>query len=298
MIHLLYHIKRFLRRYYIVGRVDIIFEKIILIFYTLFQKKEMGVSNRNLKRKVIVSLTTIPSRVDKVWITIESLLRQTYKPSEIILWLAEDEFSNILLPSKLLDQKKRGLTIRYCKNVKSYKKFYYAALENPQPYIIIVDDHTIYSEFMLKQMLKDYYLNPGVVICNRSHMIQNRGKTILPYHRWGAYEKRKDISEEPSFYNFFTGCGGVLLPVFLMDKHLLDKKAFMKLAPSADDIWLNLIAWVSGLKIKNTVGVLGEIISIRSSSIHGLFNENKKKNDEQLNNVIKYLGIDINDYLK
>ena len=104
---------------------------------------------------------------------------------------------------------------------------------------------------------------------------------------------------EPSYQNFFTSGGGTLFPFFLMDRRLLKEDIFMELAPTADDVWLNFIAWVSGLKTKNTDEGLGYLIHIPDSSPKGLFRQNvlRNQNDVQIKRVIDYLNIKVEDYL-
>ena len=70
---------------------DKILERIISLFYKIPHFKT-GILHKVEERPVIISLTTIPSRVDKVWLTTESLLRQSRKPDKVLLWLAENEF--------------------------------------------------------------------------------------------------------------------------------------------------------------------------------------------------------------
>lgn len=297
MVQLLYHIKHLLKRYYDIDEIDRCLEKIIVKYYKLFPAFKMGICSRHTKRKIIISLTTIPDRIDKVWITIESLLRQTYKPDQIILWLAQDEFADRELPKNLCQQINRGLTIKYCDNLRSYKKFYYTAVENPYAYIVTADDDVIYAEGMLKNLIRAYKKNPHCIICTRSHQVGVRNGKLLPYDKWIKYEKRKQIPKEATFQNFLTSGAGTLFPMFLMDKRLLEKEMFMTIAPTADDVWLNMTAWTSGIKTKNIPGVLGEMISVRSSADKGLYRENRKKNDEQIRKVLQYLEININDYI-
>lgn len=298
MVWILYHINKIIKTLFLVESIDRYLEKIVVKYYEMFPEKKMGIRNRHAKRKLIVSMTTIPRRIDKVWITIESLLRQTYKPDEIILWLSKEEFAHGVIPEKLRQQEKRGLTIRYCDNLKSYKKFYYTVLENPDAYIVTVDDDIIYAENLLECMAKTYKKNPGCIVCMRSHWILRKKERLLPYNDWLAYDQRKEFPKEPSFRNFFTGAGGTFFPMFLMNKeNLLKRDIFMKIAPAADDVWLNFNAWISGVKIKNCDGVLGSVICIESSSDQGLYQVNVKKNDEQINRVLDYMGIDIKDYI-
>lgn len=73
-----------------------------------------------------MSLTSYPKRINVVWITIETLLQQTVKPDEVILWLADSQFKEIEeLPEELKVLQKRGLIIRFCDDLKSHKKYFY-----------------------------------------------------------------------------------------------------------------------------------------------------------------------------
>lgn len=282
-------------------QTDFVFEKLIVGYYTFFKSRKMGVSSGNRrKRKVIVSLTSIPSRIDKIWIVIESLLRQTYKPDGIILWLAEDEFRDAELPDKLKRQQERGLQICYCENLRSYKKFYYTAKKYPNDYIVTVDDDIIYAEDMLEALVKTYRKHPGCIICNRSHYIRRTGARLCTYDTWLKYDDRGQMEKIPMFYNFFTGCGGNLFPMFRMDKRVLNQNVFMELAPYADDVWLNFCAWISGVKTINTSGIWGHVLPIDSSSQKGLNRMNLiyRGNDVQIKRVLAYFQIDVNKYLK
>lgn len=300
MVHFLYCIRRHLLTYFDGNDMDIYLEKIIEKYYMTCKKDGSGISGKKRKRELIVSLTTIPDRIDKVWIVIESLLRQTYKPDKIVLWLAEKDFKGIQLPTQLERQRKRGLDIRFCDDIRSYKKFYYTVKENPNAYIITVDDDLIYSEKMVEGLIKEYRNSPGCVICNRSHLMKVRNGKLVPYNSWEMYEKRERITAQASYQNFFTSGGGTLIPFFLMDKRTFDKEVFMNISPTADDVWLNFMAWVSGLKTKNTASGLGFLIQIPSSASGGLcrLNRYKNHNDVHIRNVIDYLNIDVNNFIR
>lgn len=90
--------------------------------YIKHPSDKIGITVKKREQKIIVSLTSFPKRIDTLWITIETLLRQSMKPDEIILWLAEEQFNGIdSLPKALLEQQKRGLTIRFCDDLRSHK---------------------------------------------------------------------------------------------------------------------------------------------------------------------------------
>ena len=56
--------------------------------------------------------------------TIKTLLKQTVKPDKVVLWLAEEQFpqKENELPSELLELQNFGLTIKWCTDIRSYKK--------------------------------------------------------------------------------------------------------------------------------------------------------------------------------
>lgn len=279
-------------------------EHIIEFYYRLPYFKK-GVNSKKREKKVIISLTTIPSRLEKVWLTTESLLRQKKKPDKVILWLAEDEFQGIEIPETLIQQQKRGLEIRYCRNLRSYKKFYYTMLEYRNDYVLVVDDDFIYSERLVAEMMDVSTHYPDCIVCNHAHKIRADKNGILPYLRWIRHENRKIREKNPSFSNFLTGCGGALYPVWLLNKELFRKDIFMEIAPTADDVWLNFNAWNSKVKIIMTEGILGCMIPVHSSSDTGLFLKNtvtktesgECENDFQIRKVLEYLDLDINEYV-
>lgn len=74
----------------------------------------IGVTSVKRKQKIVVSLTSYPARIDTVWLTIETLLRQSMKPDELILWLADEQFpSKDLLPKKLISQTKEDCKLNF-----------------------------------------------------------------------------------------------------------------------------------------------------------------------------------------
>lgn len=157
---------------------------IMPIIYKIFNK-EVGIRDDN---NVIITLTSYPDRINKLWITIESLLRQTYKPKKIILWLAESQFPEKTksLPKSLLKLQKRGLTIEFCEDIKSFKKFFYTAKIYNDYIIITADDDVIYPNNLIENLLKTYANNNHCVCCYRAHQIKlNNDFKPVKYKDWG-----------------------------------------------------------------------------------------------------------------
>ena len=77
------------------------------------QKEKLGINTKKRKEKIVVSLTSYPKRINVVWITIETLLQQTIKPDEVILWLADSQFKEIEELPKAI----KNIFIR-CRNIR------------------------------------------------------------------------------------------------------------------------------------------------------------------------------------
>src|SRR5690606_5759236 len=60
-----------------------------------------GLNSSQRDEKYIVSFTSFPGRIDQVWIVAELLLRQSFKPDAVILWLSEEQFPDRQVPKNL-----------------------------------------------------------------------------------------------------------------------------------------------------------------------------------------------------
>ena len=69
---------------WLLGYIEAYYNLLVIKLYDIFPCKRVGIKKIKREQKIIVSLTTFPKRIDSVWITIETLLRQTVKPDEAI----------------------------------------------------------------------------------------------------------------------------------------------------------------------------------------------------------------------
>lgn len=182
----------------------------------------------------IVSLTSFGPRVQTVHLSIESLLQQTVRPSRIILWLTEADFSSPL-PQFLKWLVDRGVEIKSTPDdLRSYKKFYYTLQDNPSSVIITADDDVIYPRTFIEGLLRAHTLEPELVHCYRAHRLElNDTSGLKPYNSWPAV-----VDPEEGLDVFPTGNCGVLYPPGCFGPQVFDKELFLKLCPLADDVWL------------------------------------------------------------
>lgn len=247
----------------------------------------------NLHPVTVISLTSFPKRINKIWIVIESLMRQTEMPDRIVLWLSEDQFKCKKIPKSLRKLQQKGLEIRMCKSdLRSHKKYYYAFQEFSQDNVITVDDDIIYPSNLVEELKSAYKQYPDCVVARYVHVMNYTNNDILiPYTLWNNC-----VTENPSFMNFFGSGGGTLFPVYKMSVDVLDKCAFMTLCKTADDIWLNAYARFSGLKVYVPDNISHVIFNIQIHNDDRLYCANEGLQDIQIKMIqeffIRKYGID------
>lgn len=253
--------------------------------------KSLPSINNNKSPKLIVSLTSFPERIPDIFFNLYSLLNQTTQADMLILWLAEEQFPNKEkdLPRNLLNLKKYGLTIKWCKDLKSYKKLVFALKEFPNDIIVTADDDIFYPDNWLELLYKSYQDNPQYIHCHRAHQITLNNKGGLnSYNDWP-----KCISSiNASYSNFCTTGGGVLYPPKSLYKDVLNEALFMTLSPTADDIWFWAMTVLNHTKIKvvnnNLIDLvyINPILEFRMNDGTTLYKINHNRNDIQLSEVI------------
>ena len=139
--------------------------------YEFQEVTEYGLTTEKRNPKVIVSLTTFPGRINIVYKTISTLLTQTVKPDEVILWLAEEQFPTKELPENLTRLQKFGLTIKWCEDIRSFKKLIPTLKENPNDIIITTDDDYYYDKDLIKTLLEEHQKYPDCIIGGRAMLL-------------------------------------------------------------------------------------------------------------------------------
>lgn len=259
-------------------------------------KNCMGItSDAHLKNEIVISLTTYNKRIFDVSLTIESLFQQTLKANRIILWLAEDEFKGKRLPIKLTRLTERGLEIRYCEDLKSYKKLIPAIQLFPEAVIVTVDDDILYPDDFLENLINFHKENPEHILCYRARQFSfNLWGKLLPYMKWkiASHKQPASLSILPN------GIGGILYFPGCFDEKLTRKDLFMRLAPKGDDIWFKAMSLLKGIKCQ-VVPVerpfFEKFVVIRSGQDIALYHSNisSKENIQQINHVFNYLKLNI-----
>ncbi|GAB5565092.1 MAG: glycosyl transferase [Winogradskyella sp.] len=191
---------------------------------------------------VIVSLTTIPSRIGTLHLTIRSILNQNVLPKKVVLWLNDSYEGKI--PKKLKKLIGDTFEVRYSPYTFSHRKLIHSIDTFPNDIIITCDDDLIYEPTSISQLYKEHLENPNAVIGNRCRCItyDDNGE-VLPYLNWPFYKKGKTHNK-----NLYSPVGAflVLYPPNALYKQYNDIDLINKLAPKSDDLWFKAMALLNG----------------------------------------------------
>lgn len=263
----------------------------LFIFMTPFPKK--GIYNgEQRKETVTLSLTTYPGRIKQVFYAIKSLMIQSYKADKIILWLAESQFPNKKLPQNIYDLEKKGLTIRWCDDLRSHKKYFYALQEQKTNELIITfDDDIIYEYNAIEKLITYHQKFPNTIICNRACEITiNNNGEIMPYLKWN-YNNNYGTCEPVNRLLISSGAG-CLFPYNIMPKETFYWNIIIDNALSADDIWLSFCCLFNNIKIIKTQKIIATLVNVYGSQKDCLtkINDIQGENQNVIDRLLKYFN--------
>jgi len=265
----------------------------LLILFNLTNKDLRQESSD--RSKLVVSLTSFGRRIRGTRYTLYSLFAQSLKPDKVILWLAEGE----KIPLCVDYFKRYGLEIRFCQDTRSYKKLLPALSAFPDSVIVTADDDVYYRRDWLQLLHSSYEQHPGTIHFHRGRtMAFDDSGNLLPYNNWPLL--RADRMDTQSGRYLPTGAGGILYPPRIFDgTDVLDVALFTKLAPFADDLWFWAMGTLNAVEFRLVKDCQVDLLDtnpfydIMIAPPPRLYVQNFKlgKNDEQLENILKYYGI-------
>ncbi len=219
----------------------------------LFYSRSLGKKeNLNSEGCYIVSLTSFPVRIKRVWLAIESILRQKEKPDAIILWLSKKEFAGRSSLPKSLLRLEKWIQIEFCDdNLMPHNKYYHTLTKYPKANIITVDDDVIYPPNLIGDLKKCHKEHPNSISSTITRVIRQTNGKIHPYIEWNGWRK----GEQAKSHKFLQlGVGGVLYPPGSLDNEIFNKEILKEKALKADDLWLKVMSLKNDTKIVSLGG--------------------------------------------
>ncbi len=206
------------------------------------------VAKHQLPAHLVVSLTSYKPRFDCLHLTLRSLLLQEFAPDILVLWISETEKEE--LPGAVWELVQYGLNIRFCEDIRSYKKIIPTLKDYPESFIVTADDDLYYEPNWLKGLVESWDGDYKTVVAHRAHkIILNVDEEPIPYKKWKWQVGPNEPADELIFP---TSGAGALWPPHVFYNDIASKKHFMKFCPDADDIWLYWMASLNGAKIKRS----------------------------------------------
>lgn len=235
---------------------------------------------------VIVSLTTIESRLKKVHITLRSVMNQSVKPEKIVLWITEADRNKI--PETL--QKLTGglLEIKFTNRTSSHKKLLPSLELFPEKVIVTCDDDLIYENKWLEKLYATHVKYPKDIICNKARQIAvDENNKTLDYKFW------KYTKENNPVKNLAIGEGGILYPPGALNSQIRDYDLALKLAPKNDDLWFKAMALLNNTTVRLSENPSKVFIPIPGTQKISLkkINVVKNFNVDQWNDLTEYFKL-------
>lgn len=272
----------------------LLIRQLIPLYYKItFPFQKYGINKKPYEKNIIISLTSFPARIDVVWLSIESILRQTYKPDKIILWLGEEKFTGLNeLPVILKKQMKRGLTIEFREDLKPHTKYYHVMKEYPESVVITVDDDIFYPCNMVSELVKFHTQFPDSVICHGARLMSVTHNKFENYNRWLNWHSTI-IESNRRFDILPLGVMGVLYPPKVLHSEVFNIDLIKKTSYKADDLWLKAMQLKNHTSAVLTNTYSKAFVGIPESQTITLMGDNvgQQQNDTQLRAINEEFNI-------
>lgn len=251
--------------------------------------KSRLISEKKERLPVVISLTSIESRLKSLHLVIRSLLTQTHLPEKIVLWVNHDLETR--LPKSLTKLESEVFEIRYSKLQCSHKKLIHSIKEFPNRVIITCDDDLMYRKNWLYRFYENHKAAPNSIIgMNTLHINYDPEGNVLPYKQW-KYGYSENVNEKAIVA---IGAWGILYPPGCLNPQVHDSELFLKLAPQSDDFWFKAMALLNGTKTIQATNTPKEPIPIAGTQKVSLKKTNvgQHKNDFQWKALSEYFNLD------
>ena len=243
--------------------------------------------------KKIISLTVLPSRLNNVKVTIDSLLHQDEAADEICVWLPKnakrggEQIKDV--PQFLKQDPIRAELVDdvgpATKLIPALRKYW----NEKETIIVTVDDDQIYPKGWFAGLIGYSGLYKNSCLGHRGRKLLSLGMLRLSYSYKRATCIEGDRIGKPKKADFLTGNWGVLYRVKFFDEEVfnldLDTPMFF-----TDDIWFSGMVSKNGT-IRYVVPMKEAIISTDSWDVSALWelNEAEENNDWSIASMRKYL---------
>lgn len=252
--------------------------------------KNPDAPRHGLPGRLIISLTSYPARFPSLHLTIKSLLDQSVRPDQIVLWIAHDDIA--VLPDTLTSLQSERFRIGACDDIRNFKKILPTLTEYPDAFIVICDDDTYYPDDWLKGLVDAFDPQQPSIVCYRCHRLGYTPEgRLAPYRSW----VRNDVGDNGGTLTrnvLPTGNGGVLYPPGSLPPETTNLEMIRQLSATSDDVWLFFMWRQNGWSIKRVPGPRREFTEWSGTQDQALWSLHRTgKKDEHLQSMSDHFGV-------
>jgi hypothetical protein len=183
----------------------------------------------------IASLTTYPLRFPSALIALQSIVRQTVEPDQIIVNVYEGDWeeaeNNFIKKAKSISQ---NILIEKCSDLRPGNKIIPTAKKYKDNLIITFDDDVIYPKNRAKVLIDKHLIYPNNPILYRTRFVKFNGTETAPYQEWPLCQGEN----APHSLHFPTGVSGALYPPNFFNLAFFDEEEYKALSHEGDDLWI------------------------------------------------------------
>ena len=214
--------------------------------------------------RTIVSMTTTYERLPLFYYSVQSILYQDLSPDKIVLNISHEPYlsdSGITYVPEWIKQ--FDIEINFVENIGPYRKLLPTLNKvNDSDIVVTADDDVIYHRSWLHKIIQSLNKSPKTIVSGRARMIT---RNVLGHRKnYTCWPLAKQNVCTHSIIP--TGIAGIAYTKNNLDLDFLNDRSFLELAPTADDLWFKVAAF-----IKNTCSYV--VPSIDSNNIYLKHNE-------------------------
>ena len=230
-------------RYFRLAHIEHIDEK---IYTEIYYNKPRVIADR----RVVISLTTIPSRINKLKSTISSLLDTSVRVDQIYINIPYKTIKGktYKIPRWLKTLHSDSGIIKIYRPEKDYgpatKLLPILSIENKDTIIIVVDDDVIYGSHLVEEMVKTFY-DKG-----QDEAITTFGSDIKGYEPLNYNYPTFLRCRKGKYVDMVMGHNSFLVtPDMLPLEHIFNYDQAPKECIWVDDVWISGWLWYNRVKI-------------------------------------------------
>lgn len=236
------------------------------------------------KPGVVVSYTTIGSRIEYIEYTLGSLLSQSVLPEKVILNF--DKMKKDVIPQFVLNLESEFFEINFTRDIGPHTKLIPTIQRYPDHAVVTCDDDLIYPYKWLEGLLNSAEKDLESIHAYRAKLMlfDESQASFKPYSKWVNLRKKCYGTES---FLMPLGYAGVYYPPKSFFSEFDKLSLINSLCPKADDLWFKFMSLINETKSYKSLEDISKLVYVNGSQKYGLKHSNvhESGNDLQASNL-------------